>query len=211
MTSHRCGRGIDHGGRTPTACVIVCLPPTLRTVLRLLVALVVLLSPTGAAAQVTEADFDGGGVCDQLSRGPHAEDLSVLLSHTPHAQRLQLPRPIVRFTTADIDDDGDCDIVATAAGPGLDIFLNLGRGRFRPIHAAPVRQWQTGPRIGAGSAPPESDNASDAPASSAALRPAALRGPSPAVPVTHVATTFAARPVSRGTDLRGPPSLPFSR
>ena len=173
----------------------------------LLIGALLLLFPTGAAAQISEADFDGDGVCDQVFRGPHPEDLSVRLSNTPQPQRLQLRRPVVRFTTADVDADGDRDIVATTADPGLDIFLNLGRGRFRVIHAAPVRQWQSGPRIGAASTSPESDNASDGPAGSATLRPAAVRGPSPAVPVRHVVTTFAARPVSRGIDPRGPPSL----
>jgi hypothetical protein len=177
--------------------------------MRLLVTLAVLLFPAGAAAQIIEADFDGDGIGDQVFRGPQPEDLRVVLSHAPEPQPLQLPHPVVHFTTADIDQDGDRDIVATTAGPGLDIFLNLGRGRFRAIHAAAVQQWQTGPRIGAATAPPEFDNASDAPAGSPTLRPAASRGPSPFVPVRHVVTTFTPRPVSPGIDLRGPPSLPF--
>ena len=211
MTSQRCGRGNDRGGRSPATRGIVCLPSTVRSVLRLLVTLAVLLFPTGAAAQVIEADFDGDGIGDQVVRGPHPEDLSVLLSQASEPQPLKLPRPVVRFTTADIDADGDRDIVATTAGPGLDIFLNLGRGRFRAIHAAAVQQWHTGARIGAATAPSEFDNASDAPAGSATLRPAAARGLSPAVPIRHVVTTSPPRPVSRGIDLRGPPSLPFSR
>ena len=43
----------------------------------LLIGALLLLFPTGAAAQVSEADFDGDGVCDQVFRGPHPEDLSV--------------------------------------------------------------------------------------------------------------------------------------
>ena len=83
---------------------------------------------------------------------------------------------------------------ADGSGPFTPRRFNSGR----PAHG-----------IGAATAPPEFDNASDAPAGSATLRPAAARGPSPAVPVRHVVTTFPPRPVSRGIDLRGPPSLPF--
>ena len=211
MTSHRRGLENDRGGRPPATRGVVCLASTLRTVLQFLIAVAVLLVPTGAAAQLLEADFDGDGIRDQVFRGPHPEDLSVLLSHTFEPQPLQLTHPVLRFTTADIDDDGDRDIVATTAGPGLDIFVNLGSGRFRAVHAAAVRQWQTGPRIGAAIAPPDFDNPSDAPASSATLRPAASRGPSPAVLVRHVVSTFTARLMSRDIDLRGPPSLPLSR
>jgi hypothetical protein len=211
MTAQRCGRGNDREGRSPATRGIVYLAPTVRSLLRLLVTLAALLFPAGAAAQIVEADFDGDGIGDQVFRGAHPEDLSVVLSHAPEPQPLQLPHPVLRFTTADIDQDGDRDIVATTAAAGLDIFLNLGRGRFRAIHAAAVQQWQTGPRIGAAAPRPEFDNASDAPAGSATLRPAASRGPSPAAPVRHVVATFTPRPVSRGIDLRGPPALSFSR
>src|SRR4051794_3981982 len=211
MTSQRCGRGNDREGPSLATRGIVYLPPTVRSLLRLLVTIAVLLFPAGAAAQIIEADFDGDGVGDQVFLGPHPEDLRVVLSHAPEPQPLQLRHPVVRFTTADIDQDGDRDIVATTAGPGLDIFLNLGRGRFRAIHAAAVQQWQTGPRIGAAPAPPQFDNASDAPAGSAPFPPAARRGLSPAASIRHVVTTSPPPPVSRGIDLRGPPSLPFSR
>src|SRR4051794_10116962 len=102
MTSHTCARGKDRGGRTPRARGPVCPAPSVRSVLLPLIALIVLLFPAGAAAQFGEADFDGDGVCDPVSRGPHPEDLNVLLSQSRQRQRLQLPREVVRFTTTDI-------------------------------------------------------------------------------------------------------------
>src|SRR3954470_18894228 len=117
MTSHRRGRWNDQGGRRPAARGRVCLAPSVRAVFLVLLALLVLLFPTGAAAQFPEADFDGDGVYDPVFRGAHPEDLNVLLSQSLEPQRLQLPRDLVRFTTTDIDDDGDRDIVATTAGP----------------------------------------------------------------------------------------------
>jgi hypothetical protein len=162
-----------------------------------------------AGAETLQADFDGDGVRDQVIRGSQPNVLCVLLSRTVQPQRFRLPQAIVRFTTADIDHDGDRDIIAMTAQAGLDIFVNLGRGRFRAVHAPVVPRWQRGPRLGAGPGRPQTENLSDAPAGSPAVRRVSLRGLSPARLLCPIATTFAVRRLPRGIDLRGPPSLSF--
>jgi hypothetical protein len=206
MTAHKCGRWIPRARQTPASCVEACVRPILRTLL-LLLAVLLLVLPAGAAAQVLQADFDGDGVRDAVFRGARPDVLCVQLSRTPQPEHLRFSRQVVRFATADIDADGDRDIVATTTEPGLDIFLNLGRGRFRAVHAAPVPAWKTGQRIQAAAAGPQSDNPSDAPAGPAIVRGRSLHGRSPAILLLPLAPVFAARQLSRGADLRGPPRL----
>ena len=94
-----------------------------------------LLFPTGAAAQVSRRTSTATACAIRCTGGRTRGLERPALEHAATAATAT-PAAVVRFTTADIDADGDRDIVATTAGPGLDIFLNLGRGRFRAIHAA---------------------------------------------------------------------------
>jgi hypothetical protein len=175
----------------------------------LFAAVFLVLLPMGAAAEALQADLDGDGVRDQVIRGSQPNDLCVVLSRTLQPQRLRLLQPIIRFTTADVDHDGDHDIIAMTAQAGLDIFLNTGRGRFRAVHAPVVHHWQRSPRLGAGPGRPQTENLSDAPPGSPAVRRVSLRGLSPARLLRPIPGTFAVRQLPRGIDLRGPPPLSF--
>lgn len=194
---------MERDGTIPLSGIVACVRPILRRLV--VVAALLLLLPAGARAAGLQADLDGDGIRDLVFPGPHPNDLCVVLSRTPLPQRFRLPEQVVDVTTADIDHDGDRDIIATTAQAGLDIFLNMGRGRFRVIHAPVVRHWQTGPRLGAGPVHPQTDNLSDAQTGSPAVRRVPLRGLSPTRLVRLISHTFAARPLPRGIDLRGPP------
>ena len=83
---------------------------------------------------------------------------------------------------------------------GADGSASFTRRRFASGSPAPA--WAPPRRLPNPTTPPTRRRVPPA------LRPAAVWGPSPAVPVRRESLqTFAARPVSRGIDPRGPPSL----
>jgi len=63
----------------------------------------------------------------------------------PHLLRTQ--DRISAYTVADVDNDGDLDILAASSGQGLLLWRNLGRGRFAVATLPPARA-PAQPRVG---------------------------------------------------------------
>ena len=112
-----------------------------RYVLATLVGASGLLVPVAAFADSVRTDFDGDGVRDRIEVSARSTELAVRLSNGRTLQRLEADDLILRFVVADVDRDGDPDVVATTGRSGLRIWINRGRGRFAalrvPRHASP--------------------------------------------------------------------------
>jgi len=108
-----------------------------RYVLATLVGASALLVPVAALAD-SLTDFDGDGVRDRIEVSARPTELAVRLSNG-RALRLEADDPILRFVVADVDRDGDPDVVASTGRSGLQIWINRGSGRFAaqpvPRHA----------------------------------------------------------------------------
>jgi hypothetical protein len=208
MTPLRAGNFNRAAGRSAATAVAACARAA-AVRLGVVLAVLMLLAPAAAAAQVLETDLDGDGIRDTIFSGTQ-NDLCLILSRTPHPEPLRLQQQAVRFVAADIDHDGDRDIIAVTRLPGLDIFVNLGRGQFRAIHNDAVRMWSTGAcRLSAAAAQFVDDDASDSAAGSPVVRRPKMRAPA-AVALARPATlALPSRLLSRGIDPRGPPPLFF--
>lgn len=194
MRSHRRGR------------LRICHAASRR--LRVLLAAVAFFLPAAAGAQALQADLDGDGIRDLVVRGSRPTDLFLQLSRTSQPQQLRLPQPIVQITSGDIDEDGDADLLATTAGPGVDIFVNQGGGHFQALHPIAVQlSGAARALIDADRSGPPSDNLSDAPLASVALPPRAARAPSPTPVIRRSVSSSPLRFLPRGIDPRGPPAL----
>ncbi|MFL6280272.1 MAG: FG-GAP repeat domain-containing protein [Vicinamibacterales bacterium] len=101
-----------------------------RFILVALCGVAALLVPTVAQAHSVRADLDGDGIRDRIEFGRGARELAIRLSATRQWQRLQSHDLIVRFVVADIDHDGDPDLIANTRRSGLRIWINKGRGTF---------------------------------------------------------------------------------
>jgi hypothetical protein len=101
-----------------------------RVILAALCGVAALLVPTLAQADSLRADLDGDGIRDRIEVGRGSRELAIRLSATRRWQRLQTHDLIVRFVVADIDHDGDPDLVANTRRSGLRIWINKGRGLF---------------------------------------------------------------------------------
>jgi len=101
-----------------------------RLVLATLCGVAALLVPTLAQADSVRADLDGDGIRDRVEFGRDSRELTIRLSATRRWQRLQSHDLIVRFVVADIDHDGDPNLVANTRRSGLRIWINGGRGLF---------------------------------------------------------------------------------
>jgi hypothetical protein len=123
-----------------------------RFILATLCGVAALLAPTLAQADSLRADLDGDGIRDRIEFGPGSRELAIRLSATRRWQRLQSHDLIVRFVIADVDHDGDPDLVASTRRSGLRIWINKGRGLFaaRSRHVssrharAAVGPWRAG-------------------------------------------------------------------
>jgi hypothetical protein len=99
---------------------------------------------TTASAQILAADVNGDGVRDRIETRQSATELVVQLSDREPAQHLRARGPILDVLVADVDRDGDSDLIVTTAttrgerNVGLVVWTNAGRGRFvaRAAHAA---------------------------------------------------------------------------
>src|SRR5262249_62396616 len=56
--------------------------------------------------------------------------ISVTFVGRDHPRLLRSTDPIAAYTVADVDNDGDLDILATSDRSGLLLWRNAGRGRF---------------------------------------------------------------------------------
>jgi hypothetical protein len=100
----------------------------------LMLALPVWLAlPAAASAQVLSADVNGDGVRDRIETRRAPAELVIRLSTLEAPQHLAASGSILDVVVADIDHDGDSDLIATAAGRRhvrLLVWTNAGRGRF---------------------------------------------------------------------------------
>jgi hypothetical protein len=126
--------------------VVVLTIPSLAGRIRSWLAATLLLAVVAArpaAAATLRADLDGDGSVDRvLAPGTEAgakHAVFVELSGSPIDQRLTTDAPVTALVTADIDADGDLDLVA-ATPSGVRFWLNAGRGRLAATDRAP-RVW----------------------------------------------------------------------
>jgi len=105
-----------------------------RTPWLLLLALPLWLGTAlSASAQALTADINGDGLSDRIEAGRTAGELLVQLSGRETAQRLHIGGTLLDLAVADVDRDGDSDLVATASGRRhirLLVWTNAGGGRF---------------------------------------------------------------------------------
>jgi len=116
--------------------------------------------------------------------------------------------PIVSVVAADIDADGDVDVVATDSAVNLLIWVNDGTGRFTRKPPLPAREGHAGmPGPGVEDRTPDSEpyTASDAPTLDADIRPAFAQ-PLALTGVIHVFTGLRADRPRTTRSLRGPPA-----
>jgi hypothetical protein len=107
-----------------------------RYVLATLVGASGLLVPVAALADSVRTDFDGDGIRDRIEVSARSMELAVRLSNGRTLQRLEADDLILRFVVADVDRDGDPDVVATTGRAGLQIWINRGSGRFAALRVA---------------------------------------------------------------------------
>ena len=101
-----------------------------RLILTTLCGLAALLAPNLAQADSLRADLDGDGIHDRIEFRDGSRELAIRFSATRRWQRLHANDQIVRFEVADVDRDGDPDLVANTRQFGLQIWINKGRGLF---------------------------------------------------------------------------------
>jgi hypothetical protein len=115
------------------------MPAACRSLLTAFTACFVLMAGAHrAAGQVVLADLNGDGIRDRIEVTAAAGELVVRTSPSSHAQRLRTPGRLERVIVSDINQDGRIDIIATTGRSGVVVWVNSGRGRFRP--STPVRQ-----------------------------------------------------------------------
>src|SRR5579864_6528915 len=90
-----------------------------------------------ALPQHAQGDFDGDGRQDLalVQEGADGSHVSVRLSGSSSA--LSLEATVVGLIAADIDHDGDLDLVTVAPTGQVIAWLNDGRGRFTVQEASP--------------------------------------------------------------------------
>ncbi len=89
--------------------------------------------PAAAAAQSVTSDLNADGLPDRIDRGASSTELFVRLSNGRRFQRLRAAQPILDLAVADVDRDGDFDLVATTFGSltfEVHVWTNAGHGRF---------------------------------------------------------------------------------
>lgn len=100
-----------------------------------------------APPQRALGDFDGDGRVDTalIQDGAGDRRISVQLSGSPNAVHLETP--VTGVIEADVDHDGDLDLVAATPSGDLLIWLNDGYGRFTRQAASSTRGVSGGPVI----------------------------------------------------------------
>jgi hypothetical protein len=90
----------------------------------------VLFTPAAAVAQSLQVDLNGDGVRDRVDAGARRTELTIYIANQRRIQLLRTDDAIVRLAIADVDSDGDSDLVASTRRVGLHVWINHGRGRF---------------------------------------------------------------------------------
>ena len=130
-------------GRSLNDRSILKMPPVMlrRFIVAALCGFATLAVPNVAQADSFKADLDGDGIHDRIEVTGGSRELAIRFSSTRRWQRLQTTDPIVRFVVADLDRDGDPDLVANTRQSGFQIWINKGRGLFsgRTHHLRPRR------------------------------------------------------------------------
>jgi hypothetical protein len=80
--------------------------------------------------QRAPGDFDGDGRADEALIQDDAHDHHVLVSLSGSPSAVALEGSVVSVIAADIDHDGDVDLIAAAPSGELVTWLNDGTGRF---------------------------------------------------------------------------------
>lgn len=115
-----------------------------------LCAVIALAVPAAGEAGTVRADLDGDGVHDRVEASRAAGVLTLRLTGTRRSLLLRANDFIVKFIVADIDHDGDADVVAQTRESGLRFWINKGRGRFAfrlPQRARPLRAHHVKPVV----------------------------------------------------------------
>jgi hypothetical protein len=193
---------------TPMAC-------TRRYAAVALCALVAFVVPATAGAEPLRADLDGDGVHDRIAISRRPGVLALRLSGARRSLYLRANDFIVRFVVADIDRDGDADVVAETRRSGLRFWINKGGGRFalqsphvrprtlRPHHVKPIVRGVQGLR--------EDDRAlNDTNRLSVAVPSPISDGLVAAGHIPATANAPLTKFTHRGSAPRGPPFLLFS-
>ena len=97
----------------------------------------ILLVATAATADARHLHKHRGRSIDSITLTPDGRGslISVTFAGRARPRVLHSPEPISAYALADVDDDGNLDIVTTSGGTQLLIWRNAGRGHF--VLAAP--------------------------------------------------------------------------
>ena len=106
-----------------------------------LVLAAICVTPVVARAQLLSADMNGDGSRDRIEVGRDPAELIVRISNR-RIQRLRAGGPIVRLVLADVDHDGDADLVASTSRLGLHIWRNRGDGRLVRLRGHSSCWWR---------------------------------------------------------------------
>ena len=172
-----------------------------------------LLSATTVSARSLVVDLNGDRIADRVKISHSSSELLVRLSWYGGTQHLATPDRVMRVIAADVDGDGDQDLVARTARRGLQVWLNHGRGGFSSarIRAAPAAAF---PSIRRAVVPGHSRADRDEPGN---LTTDLLPGRSPilaravgSMGVSHRYERFRTNPALSGLVSRGPPAVSLS-
>ena len=101
-----------------------------KLILAAICSLAALLVPSLAQADTVRADLDGDGVRDRVEFKRGSREFAIRFSSTQQWQRLRVHDLIVTFVLADVDRDGNPDLVANTRTSGVHVWINKGRGFF---------------------------------------------------------------------------------
>jgi hypothetical protein len=95
------------------------------------------LWPGAASAGIISADFDGDGVDDVVRVSPQSPRVLTILSSASHRQvQLRIPGALRALVAADVDHDGNLDLVVGTGTRHLRVWFNNGHGAFHESHVS---------------------------------------------------------------------------